>query len=220
MSKEHKKIYALLNNIASGGKEMTEDDDLESGGNDTGTTSNTLGDEEFATEWERSGHIQSKNMIAALTPSTLHERETFRKNCQFMERHAKAAPPWQEAADQLGAKYIRQAWMPGLLPCVNLRWWQVTGVAWAKKKLPELGGVIIADVMGLGKSLQRLCTILAQNNDRERSGQQDHPIWGPPLPNFVIGPKSVITEWKHTCDRSLSGNYSVVEYTAKARHLF
>jgi hypothetical protein len=76
----------------------------------------------------RSGHIQSKSIISALTPSTLHERGTFRMNCQFMERHAKAAPSWQEAVHQLGVKDIRQAWMPGLLPCVNLRWWQVTGV--------------------------------------------------------------------------------------------
>jgi SNF2 family DNA or RNA helicase len=78
-------------------------------------------------------------------------------------------------------------------------------------------GVIIADVMGLGKSLQGLCTILVQNNDRERSGMQDHLIWGPPLPNFVICPKSVITEWLDTCNRSLSGNYNVIEYRAKAK---
>ncbi len=81
------------------------------------------------------------------------------------------------------------------------------------RKLEEVGGCVLADMMGLDKTVQLLGMIIVVNNDRE---DEDGSVWSlRGKPTLIVVPKSLVAQWKRECTLFLGAAYNVISCTTE-----
>jgi SNF2 family DNA or RNA helicase len=101
--------------------------------------------------------------------------------------------------------------MPGTDTGLVLKSWQPQVIFWMVLQCESLTcGGILADYMGLGKTIQTLCFIAYKNEKRwEIEG------WGGNKPTLVLVPPAVAFQWYQAVSRFLGKRYRPFFYTAE-----
>lgn len=104
--------------------------------------------------------------------------EMFEKQQEFMQTSAEATP-YTEACDQLGLDKANPKLdvedSTDVLPTI-LKPWQVTAIAWLQKlEKSPIGGGILADGCGLGKTLSALSLVYLRSQGPQEEGKVHRP---------------------------------------------
>ncbi|CAK7909147.1 DNA repair protein Rad16p [[Candida] anglica] len=108
---------------------------------------------------------------------------------KLYEQHPKLKEvfPYLESVEKIAVERAEQP--PGMT--IKLLPFQLEGLNWLRKQEDgEFGGGILADEMGMGKTIQTIALFMSDLEKR---------------PNLVVGPTVALMQWKHEIERHTSG---------------
>jgi hypothetical protein len=117
-------------------------------------------------------------------------------------------PTYSEAITYLKISNIQKPRLPGSALNLELKHFQVVGIAWGKQKLMLNGGAILGDQMGLGKTIQALGIIQAISTDQKMLARDDHKA------SMIVVPPNVLDNWVREAERNFPG-LEVMVYRAR-----
>jgi hypothetical protein len=127
-------------------------------------------------------------------------------------------PTYSEAIDYLKIHNVQKPYLPGSSPTLELKHFQVVGIAWGKQKLMLNGGAILGDQMGLGKTIQALGIIQSIATDEMMLARDDHKA------SMIVVPSNVLYNWVSEAQRYFPGlevmAYGAGTDTIRSDHAF
>lgn len=214
MNVRDRKSFKLWENMAFSIRnvEMGEDDDI---GSDLEGLVSISNDEQIAAqvmELRNPGQelpTGKEGRSNAMAEVSEEEMERFKKESEFLDGLSGNAPDWSSSVKALNIASDSKMWMPGTSSQCQLKSWQPQGIYWLVTTCgSRLGGAILADCMGLGKTIQALC-FLAYRNQEKVSIEG----WGGHKPSMVIVPQVVARQWEKAIETYLTSDYRVHVYT-------
>ncbi|PQE10416.1 helicase of the Snf2 Rad54 family protein [Rutstroemia sp. NJR-2017a WRK4] len=117
-------------------------------------------------------------------------------------------PTYSEALTYLGIHNLYRPRFTGSSLNLELKPFQVVGIAWGKQKLMLNGGAILGDQTGFGKTIQALGIIHAIATDEMMLARDDHKV------SMVVVPPSVLDHWVSEAERNFP-ELDVMVYRAR-----
>ncbi|KAK8212439.1 SNF2 family N-terminal domain-containing protein [Phyllosticta capitalensis] len=178
-------------------------------------------DKIFEEELECDGTEDRKPaFMSSYIPITEAQKEEFDLSQSYLNGHASSGMTTLEARQFLGiGEADISPRVPGMRHDFGLKDHQIEGIAWLLKKLTSpLKGGILADMMGLGKTVQILSSIHALIT--RASAVDDVETFGEPGPVLIIVPSQLIKPWVEAAQKSLPPDvYSIFKYDSSVKDI-
>jgi SNF2 family DNA or RNA helicase len=149
---------------------------------------------------------------------TQAERDAYREQAQWLDNKEYQRDNHLEACRNLGIEDPERPRIEGLYPARTLEFYQPTAInAIVEFEDSALKGGLLADDMGIGKTVEIIGLLLHRSNQRRSAIANGDPV-DPALPTLILMPRTLITQWRDEILRFTDRFRIVVYYGASKKH--
>jgi SNF2 family DNA or RNA helicase len=147
---------------------------------------------------------------------THEEIANFREQIRWLQNQDHERDNHGQACAVLNIRNLQVPHLEGMFPAAALRHYQPTGIAaLVVFEDSEVGGGVLSDEVGTGKTYVVIGLLLYRSNQREDRGKLDIPISRPRV-TLLLVPKNLIHSWKQKI-MDFTGRFRIVIYYGAAK---
>lgn len=127
---------------------------------------------------------------------TQEEKDAYREQAQWLDNKEYQRDDHRGACTRLGIENPDRPRIDGLYPAQTFEFYQPTAIdALVTFENSEIRGGLLADDMGIGKTVEVIGLMLYRSNQRQLAVARDEPV-SDPLPTLILMPRTLLTQWK------------------------